>query len=64
MEIPPLRARCEDIEPLARFLLASVAERQGWQLRFSPDTIRMLLDHGWPGNVRELENAIEYAARL
>jgi len=64
IEIPPLRARREDIEPLARFLLARVAERQGRQLRFSPDTIRTLLDHSWAGNVRELENAIEYAVAV
>jgi DNA-binding NtrC family response regulator len=64
IEIPPLRARREDIEPLARFLLARVAERQGRQLRFSPDTIRALLAHTWPGNVRELENAIEYSVAV
>jgi len=64
IEIPPLRERREDVEPLARFLLSRVAERQGRQLRFSPDAIRVLLQHGWPGNVRELENAIEYAVAV
>ena len=64
IEIPPLRDRREDIEPLATFLLARVAARQGRALRFSPDALRTLLDHGWPGNVRELENALEYAVAV
>ena len=59
IEIPPLRARREDIEPLAGYLLARVAARQGRALRFSPDALRALLDHDWPGNVRQLENALE-----
>ncbi len=64
IEIPPLRSRREDIEPLARFLLARVAARHGRELRFSPDTIRIFLRYSWPGNVRELENAIEYAVAV
>ena len=64
IEIPPLRARREDIEPLARFLLVRVAGRHGRELRFSPDAIRALLRYSWPGNVRELENAIEYAVAV
>ena len=64
IEIPPLRARREDIEPLARFLLARVAARHGREVRFSPDAIRALLRYSWPGNVRELENAIEYAVAV
>jgi len=64
IEIPPLRERREDIEPLATFLLARVAARQGRALRFSPDVLRLLLEHAWPGNVRELENALEYAVAV
>jgi DNA-binding NtrC family response regulator len=64
IEIPPLRARREDIEPLATYLLARVAARHGRALRFSPDALRALLDYGWPGNVRELENALEYAVAV
>ena len=64
IEIPPLRSRREDIEPLARYLLARVAARHGRELRFSADTIRVLLRYPWPGNVRELENAIEYAVAV
>lgn len=64
IEIPPLRERREDIEPLTRALLARVAARQGRSLRLSPDALRVLLDHDWPGNARELENALEYAVAV
>jgi len=64
IEIPPLRERRADIEPLATHLLARVAARQGRALRFSPDALRAVLDNPWPGNVRELENALEYAVAV
>jgi DNA-binding NtrC family response regulator len=64
IELPPLRARREDIEPIARLLLSRVGTRTGRALRFSPDALRALLSHDWPGNVRELENALEYAATV
>ncbi len=64
IEIPPLRERREDIEPLARVLLARVGARQGRALRFSPEALRALLGYRWPGNVRELESALEYAAAV
>jgi len=61
IELAPLRRRREDIEPLARHLLARVSARNGRALELSPDTVRAMLDYAWPGNVRELENALEYA---
>ncbi len=64
IEIPPLRTRREDVEPLARYLLAQVSQRTGRVLSLSPDALRALLSHDWPGNVRELENALEYAATV
>jgi DNA-binding NtrC family response regulator len=64
IEIPPLRARREDVEPLATFLLARVGARQGRALRFSPEVLRLLLEHDWPGNVRELENVLEFAVAV
>ncbi|MGD8894470.1 MAG: sigma-54 dependent transcriptional regulator [Acidobacteriota bacterium] len=64
IEVPPLRARREDIEPLARAILGRVGARQGRALQFSPDALRALLRHDWPGNVRELENALEYAVAV
>jgi transcriptional regulator with PAS, ATPase and Fis domain len=64
IEIPPLRARREDIEPLARLLLRRVGERHGRNLKLSPEVIRLFLNYTWPGNVQELETAIEYAVAV
>jgi transcriptional regulator with GAF, ATPase, and Fis domain len=64
IEVPPLRARREDIEPIARLLLARTGARVGRALQLSPDAVRILLSHDWPGNVRELENALEFAATV
>jgi transcriptional regulator with GAF, ATPase, and Fis domain len=64
IEVPPLRARREDIEPIARLLLSRAGARAGRALQLSPDAVRVLLTHDWPGNVRELENALEFAATV
>jgi transcriptional regulator with GAF, ATPase, and Fis domain len=64
IEVPPLRARREDIEPIARLLLSRACARTGRALRLSPETVRVLLSYKWPGNVRELENALEFAATV
>jgi DNA-binding NtrC family response regulator len=64
IELPPLRERREDIEPISRLLLSRVGARTGRALHFSPEALRVLLSHDWPGNVRELENALEFAATV
>ncbi len=64
IEIMPLRRRREDIEPIARALLARIGARHGRSLQFSPDALRVLMLHDWPGNARELENAIEFAVAV
>ena len=64
IELPPLRERREDVEPMARALLSRVGERANRSLRFSPEALRALLTYSWPGNVRELENALRYAATV
>jgi len=64
IEVPPLRARREDIEPIARLLLSRAGARTGRELRLSPEAVRVLLSYPWPGNVRELENALEFAATV
>lgn len=60
LKIPPLRARPDDIEPLARHFLGRYAARFAvpnvhWTIELG-DRLR---EYHWPGNVRELENAIE-----
>ncbi len=64
IEIPPLRARREDVDPLARLLLRRIGEQHGRHLRFSTEVVRLFLNYPWPGNVQELEIAIEYAVAV
>jgi DNA-binding NtrC family response regulator/pSer/pThr/pTyr-binding forkhead associated (FHA) protein len=64
-DVPPLRARREDIPALADHFLAKVRGQTGRRVRgFAPDAMRALMAHSWPGNVRELRNAIERAVVL
>jgi two-component system response regulator HydG len=65
IQAPPLRERRNDIPLLARtFLRRFTAEQKKTIEDFSPEAMRVLLNHGWPGNVRELENGIEHATVL
>ncbi len=60
VDLPPLRARREDIPPLVQHFLEFYCNENGMPLRkLSADALRALIDHDWPGNVRELENSIE-----
>jgi two-component system response regulator FlrC len=62
LEIPPLRARPDDIEVLANHFLrryAAPAGRPG--ARLSAQALERMRQHPWPGNVRELENMIQRA---
>jgi DNA-binding NtrC family response regulator len=59
-ELPPLRARREDIPALAALFLKRYSEENGLPIRtLSPEALRAMLDYEWPGNVRELENVME-----
>jgi DNA-binding NtrC family response regulator len=63
--IPPLRARREDIPPLARLFLERHARRYRKTFRaFEEAAVRNLLEHPWPGNVRELDHAVERAVLM
>jgi len=65
LHVPALRARREDILPLARVLLGEAAERLRRPVTgLSPRVADQLLRYSWPGNVRELENAMERAVAL
>jgi DNA-binding NtrC family response regulator len=63
--LPPLRARPEDVLPLAEFFLARRAASSGRKVAgFAQGAIKALLAYHWPGNVRELENVVERAVAL
>ncbi|MDB4545552.1 sigma-54 dependent transcriptional regulator, partial [Akkermansiaceae bacterium] len=65
VELPPLRARLEDVPLLAEFFLDRIARRNGTaRLRLSGEAIEHLQKHLWPGNVRELENTMARACAL
>ena len=62
LEVSPLRARPEDIVPLAELALArEVALAAAEPRRLSAEVQRLLLQYPWPGNVRELENTMARA---
>jgi two-component system response regulator AtoC len=58
--LPPLRARPEDVEPLARHFCTVHGEANGRKgITFEPAAIDILLAQSWPGNVRQLQNFVE-----
>ncbi|MGQ0641420.1 MAG: sigma-54 interaction domain-containing protein [Gemmatimonadaceae bacterium] len=65
IEIPPLRARRQDIPALAaHFALRAGMRLVGAPLALGPDDLDLLVAYAWPGNVRELAAVIERAAIL
>ncbi len=59
LEIPPLRERKEDIEPLLEEFLEQFGKREKKEIRISKSAISTLYNYEWPGNVRELKNMVE-----
>ncbi|MBK7584393.1 MAG: sigma-54-dependent Fis family transcriptional regulator [Myxococcales bacterium] len=60
LEVPPLRARPDDIEPLALHFCDSVAKANGRAgVALDVDALGVLRHQPWPGNVRQLQNFIE-----
>lgn len=60
LEIPPLRARREDIPMLFQHFMLIAAARS--ELEVPPldsKALHVLLGHDWPGNIRELRNIAE-----
>ena len=65
VEVPPLRARPEEILPLARHFCERTSAAYKLPPRLmSPEVAALLVRHAWPGNVRELEHALERAVVL
>jgi len=65
IELPPLRDRREDIEPLATYFLEKYVKETGKKIsQIAPKALASLIGYDWPGNVRELQNAIERAVVL
>jgi len=65
LEIPALRERKDDIEPLAQYFLTKYCrENRKPFTSLSAEAKSTLTLHHWPGNVRELENVISRAVVL
>ena len=57
IELPPLRARAEDIPDLLRHYMHMAAAELGVEPKaLAPEAFARLTAHDWPGNVRELVN--------
>ena len=59
LNVPALRERPDDIEPLARRFAATIGLQS-----LDPGVIEQLRARSWPGNARELLNAIQVYAAL
>src|SRR5258707_3425905 len=65
LEVPPLRARGNDVVLLAEHFLRRFAAETGTpRKRLSAGAVSKLKAYHWPGNVRELRNLIERLAIL
>lgn len=62
INIPPLRERREDIQPLAQYLLQKIAGANAPEL--STQATDALCSYHWTGNVRQLRNCLERAVLL
>ena len=65
VEIPPLKARLDDIVPMAEsFITKSAARYNKAAPQLSSQAKQQLLSYSWPGNVRELSHTLERATLL
>ncbi|WP_163869505.1 sigma-54-dependent transcriptional regulator [Myxococcus eversor] len=65
VELPPLRARGNDVLLLSQRFIEQFAARNNKRVVGpSPAAAQRLLAYGWPGNVRELQNCMERAVAL
>ncbi len=60
INLPPLRERIEDIQPLAEYFFIKYKQKYKKTIKsISKDAMKTLEQYHWPGNVRELQHAIE-----
>jgi len=65
IELPPLRARPDDIPLLVNYYVDTFNTEFRKRLRgVEPSAMEVLRTYGWPGNVRELRNVVERAMLL
>lgn len=65
LEVPPLRARREDIPLLIDYFLDQFNESYGLRIQgLGSDALALVMAHPWPGNVRSLEKVLKEAMIL
>jgi DNA-binding NtrC family response regulator len=65
LDIPALRERKEDIQPLAEGFMERARQHYLSAVRrFSSAAMAALQNHAWPGNIRELQHVVERAVLL
>ncbi|MCH4151120.1 MAG: nitrogen regulation protein NR(I) [Sphingobium sp.] len=64
VELPPLRARRDDVVLLARHFLDLAAQEGLPRKTLDAESARLLSLYSWPGNVRELQNVMQRMAVL
>lgn len=60
IEIPPLRARAEDIPAIAQGLIEDAGRRHGKRIAFTPESVEAMRRLELKGNVGELSDLIEH----
>ncbi|MBL6456459.1 sigma-54-dependent Fis family transcriptional regulator [Belnapia sp. T6] len=59
IELPPLRARGQDVLLIARAFLTQFSREERKRFRsFTPEAEGAILAYPWPGNVRQLQNVV------
>lgn len=65
INVPPLRDRIEDVEPLTKHFLKQIAKKMNCKVfNLTKQDINILKNYWYPGNVRELQNIVERAMIL
>jgi DNA-binding NtrC family response regulator len=62
IQLPPLRERADDIEPLATHFLQQFSQKYNRSTNgLSAALVKEMQRYPWPGNIRELQHAVERA---
>jgi len=65
IEVPPLRARREDLRMLVEYFIDRFARQAGKKITcVDKKTLALVEAYPWPGNIRELQNVIERSVVL
>jgi formate hydrogenlyase transcriptional activator len=65
IEVPPLRARKDDIPMLVEYFIDRFARQEGKEIKcIDKKTLELVQAYPWPGNIRELQNVIERSVVL